>query len=83
MGSASANVRTCRCAPFPYLGNGWTDCAEICYVLRDTLAKRFTKVDGTRAHVQLYPEGTSAREHVHPFSVSRGTTGRTALKFGV
>ena len=29
---------------FRYLGNGWNDCAEICYVVRDPLARRFTKV---------------------------------------
>ena len=39
--------------PFPYLGNGWTDCAEIYYVVRDPLARLFTKGWGTltRAHV--------------------------------
>ena len=31
--------------PFPYLGNGWTDCDEIWCVVRDPLAKRFTEVD--------------------------------------
>ena len=39
------NVRTCRCAPFPYLRNGWTDYAEISYVVRDPLDRRFTEVD--------------------------------------
>ena len=31
---------------FSYLGNGWADCAEILHVVRDPLARRFTKVDG-------------------------------------
>ena len=29
------HVRTFTCATFPYLGNGWTDCAEIWCVVRD------------------------------------------------
>ena len=52
------HVRTCARAdvpPFPYLGDGLTDCAEIWYAVRDLLdkhfkrvplAKRFTEVDG-------------------------------------
>ena len=41
----------CTCAradvpPFPYLGNGWTDCAEIWCVARDPLARLFAKVHG-------------------------------------
>ena len=42
--------------PFLYLGNGWTSCAEIWFVLRDQLANRFMTVEGTvadaRAHVR-------------------------------
>ena len=34
------------CAPFLYPGNGWTDCAEIWYVVRDLLDKRFAGVNG-------------------------------------
>ena len=29
-------------SPFPYLGNGWADCAEIWYVVRNHLARQFT-----------------------------------------
>ena len=32
MGGVHLRMRTCAramCAPFPYLGSGWTDCAEI------------------------------------------------------
>ena len=36
--SALAHV----CAPFPYLGNGWTGCTEIWYVFRDQLARQLT-----------------------------------------
>ena len=46
--------------PFSYIGNVWTDCAEIRFVFRDLLAWRFTKVSG------------GVQVHVHtPFSVSR------------
>ena len=59
MGVVHLHVRTCRCARFKYLGNGRTDCAVIWCVIREPLAKRFTKVDVmVRARVQLYPEGT-------------------------
>ena len=46
---ARARVRTCSNSavqPFPYLWNGWRDCAEICYVVRDPLARRPTEVNG-------------------------------------
>ena len=56
-------MRTCRCVPFPYLGNGWTDFAEIWYVVRD-LQPFFAKVNG------------GAQLHVYtPFSYLRN--GRT------
>ena len=29
----------CTCSPFAYLGNGWTDCAEIWYVAKDQLVQ--------------------------------------------
>ena len=29
-------------APFPYLGNGWTVCTEIWYVIRDQLVRQLT-----------------------------------------
>ena len=41
-GGAQLQVRTCT-PLFWYLGNGWTDCAEICYVVRDPLARRFER----------------------------------------
>ena len=40
----------CMCAPlFPYLGNGWTDCAKTWCVVRGPLAMRFTQ-NGGYAH---------------------------------
>ena len=37
---------------FYYLGNSWTDCAELWCVVRDPLVLRFTKVDGSvQVHV--------------------------------
>ena len=59
---------------FSYLGNGWTDCAEIWYVVRDQLTKRLTEVEGG---VQVHVRTCSSL-----FSISV-TAGRTALKFGV
>ena len=53
--SALAHMRT----PFWYLGNGWTDCAEIRYVIRDQLARQPTQTkEGyicmcAPAHVQI------------------------------
>ena len=59
----------CTCAradmsPFPDLENGWTDCAEIWYVVRDPLARLFAKVNGG---AQLHCTHALA----HPFFVSR------------
>ena len=57
-----------------YLENGWTDWAEICYVVRDPLVMYFTQTKG------------GAHLHVHtcePLFRISGTTGRIALKFGV
>ena len=57
-------------------------------MVRDPLAKRFTKVDvryvRTCTHVQLYPEGTTARVCMCA-SLLRisGTAGRTVMIFGV
>ena len=31
-------------APLPYLGNGWTVCTEIWYVIRDQLARQLTLI---------------------------------------
>ena len=72
--SARAHVRTCRCAPFPYLGNGWTDCAEFWFVVGDPLACRFTKVNGG---VQV-----PVRKCAPLFRISE-TALRIALKLGV
>ena len=52
IGGVHLHVRTCRCASFPYLGNGWSGYSEILCVVRDTLAGRFYKSLGW---------GTSAR----------------------
>ena len=43
---AKLHVRACgcRCASFPYLGNGWTDNAEIRFVVKDLLARHFAYV---------------------------------------
>ena len=51
---------------FPYLGSGWTDCAEIWYVVRDPLAWRFTEADDVvHLHFALYTgSGISTRAHV-------------------
>ena len=47
--SARAHVRI----PFPYLGNDWTDCAEIWCEVRDLLAKHFAQVkSGVHLHVR-------------------------------
>ena len=47
---------TCRCARFPYLGKGQTDCAEIWYMVKDQLARQFTQTkDGVHLHVQTCP----------------------------
>ena len=41
------------CTPFPYLGNDWTDCAEIWYVVTDELARQYTQTkDGVHLHVR-------------------------------
>ena len=54
------HVHNCAPAPFPYLGNGWTDCAEIYCVVRDPSARRFTKVLGR----------VQQQARAHPSSVS-------------
>ena len=50
------NICTCARAdvsPFPYFGNGWTDCAGILCMARDPLARHFAEVnDGTQLHVR-------------------------------
>ena len=51
MGAVHLYVRTCRCAPFPYLKDVWTDCTEIWCVARNPLARRFANVYGV---VQLH-----------------------------
>ena len=54
MGGVKLTVHTCARAdapPFPYLGSGWTDCAEVWFVVRGPLDWRFTTVNGG---VQVY-----------------------------
>ena len=58
----------------PYLGNGWTDSAEIWKMVRDQLAMHFTLLWG-RVHLHV-----STCTPI--FRISR-TVGRTALKFGM
>ena len=41
-GEAHVHVRT----PFPYPGNSWTDCAEICWLAGGPLAMRFKQHEG-------------------------------------
>ena len=74
MGAVHVHVRTCRCALFPYLGNGWTDCAEIWCVVRNPLARLFAKVNGG---AQLHVRTCSPL-----FRISE-TAGRIALKFSM
>ena len=75
--SWAAYISTCargNVPPFPYLRNGWTDWAQIGYVVRDPLAWRFTKVSGeVQVHVM-----TCA-----PLFRIFGTAERIALKLGV
>ena len=71
-------MRTCAradVAHFPYLGNGWTDCAEVWCVARDPLAKL----------LQEFMVGHSCtRTCALLFRISETAgRGRTALKFGM
>ena len=48
----------CTCAradapPFPYFGNGWTDCTEIWCMVRDPLARLFANVTDAAARAQV------------------------------
>ena len=59
---------------FQYRGNGLTDCAEIWYVVRDSLASRFTNVNGgVQAHARTCTS----------LLCILGTARRIALKYGV
>ena len=58
---------------FPDLENGWTDCAQIWYTVRDRLV-------GCRAQVSWDPFCTCARAGCR-FQISR-TAGPIVLKFG-
>ena len=63
MGGAHLYVRTCRCTPFSDLVKGWTDYAEIWYMVRDPPGRLFAKVnDGAQLHVR-----TCTRAAVLPF----------------
>ena len=78
-GGKHLHMRTCRCAPFLYLRNGWTDCAEIwCVVVRDTLARRLTKV---KSVVLLH--GRTCKRADEPLFRTSEMAGRISLKFGV
>ena len=71
---ARGHVGTCRCSPFLYLGNGWMDCAEIRFVARDLLARRFPAANGgIQVHVRTCT----------PLFRFSGTAGRIVLKLGV
>ena len=67
MGGVHLHVRKCARADapaFPYLGNCWTNCAEIWYVVSDPSASLFTELkDGAQLLC------TCAR--AHPFFVSQ------------
>ena len=52
-----------------YLGNGWTDCAEVWYTVRDQLGRQFTQ---TKVVMHLY-----VRAYVPLFRIL-GTAGRVA-----
>ena len=72
------HVHTCRCAHFPYFGNGWKEFAGILCVVRDPLASRFIEVkSGVHLHASTYTRADSPR-----FPISE-TTGRIALEFGM
>ena len=61
-------------APFPYLGSGRTDRAEIWYAVGDQLARQFTQAKG-----EIYL-------HVHtcvPLFRISGTAGCIVLKFAM
>ena len=77
IGGLHLHLRTCARAdapPFPYLGNDWTDCAEIWFVVRDPLPSRFTKVNGwIQVHVRTWA----------PLFRISGRAGRIVLKLGV
>ena len=67
MGGVDLHVHTCACAradvpPFPYVVNGWMDCDEIWYVVREPLARHLTEVsDGVQLH------RTCTRSHPFPY----------------
>ena len=70
-------MRTCTRAyvpPFPHLGSGWTDCAEIWRVVRDPEARLFAKVNGG---AQLHVRACAPLFHTSE------TAGRIELKFGM
>ena len=76
MGGVHLYVRTRARAdvpPFPYLGNGWSDCAEIRFVVRDPFAWRISKFN-ERIHVHV--------RTCTPLLRISGTAGRIALKLG-
>ena len=69
--------------PFSYLRNGWMDCAEIWYAVRDPLDKRNYREANQLGGLHSLWSGMHARAHVRiPLRISR-TAGRIALKIGV
>ena len=83
MDGVHLHVRTCRCAHFPYLGNGWTNCAEIWCVVRDTLASRFAKVKGgVNLHVRAADLHAAHVQMCPLFCISESAE-RIALQFSV
>ena len=68
--SARAHVHT----PFPYLGNGWTDCTEIRCLLMNQLAMHFIlATSGVCLHVLTCV----------PLFLISGSSGSITLKYGV
>ena len=79
MGGVHLHVRTCICAPFLYLGNGWTDCAEIWCVIRDPLAR----LECLESRVGYICTWARADVQIFPLFRISETGGRISLKFGV
>ena len=70
-----------RAHPSSYLRTGWTDCAEIWYAVRDTLAERL-QTDPLGKHLKRQCWSTRTRATcAPPFRIS-GTAGRIRLQIG-
>ena len=67
----------------PQFGNGWTDCAEIWYVVRKPLARHLTEVDdGVQLHLRTCAPLFRVSGTAEIWSLIFGRESR-ALKFGV